>query len=258
MTTAVTCPTVRIAPGDHRPGGRHLRRDARRAGSPSASGSGEALNEHILGDRWPSADVRLEMLEEAVALIRELWTGEVVTTEGKHYTRRPRPDLQRPGDAAGDLRLRLRAEGDRPRGADRRRLHQHRARRRAARAVQGAVRRQARPGRRQGRVRADPGGGLGARPPAVAERRAARRDGPGPADARALRAGHRAGHRWSRPASRSSPATTPTEHLEQIQQYADAGYDELYVANMGPHFTGHDRVLRREGAARGALSRRTR
>ena len=28
----------------------------------------------------------------------------------------------------------------------------------------------------------------------------------------------------------------PDEHVEQIQKYADAGYDELYVANMGPHF----------------------
>src|SRR3954466_12594104 len=28
-------------------------------------GSGEALNEHILGDVWPSADIRQEMLEEA-------------------------------------------------------------------------------------------------------------------------------------------------------------------------------------------------
>jgi len=26
------------------------------------------------------------------------------------------------------------------------------------------------------------------------------------------------------------------QHLEQIQKYADAGYDELYVANMGPHY----------------------
>ena len=49
-------------------------------------GTGEALNEHILGDRWPPADVRLEMLEEAVALIRELWTGESVTHRGRHYT----------------------------------------------------------------------------------------------------------------------------------------------------------------------------
>lgn len=49
-------------------------------------GSGEALNEHILGDRWPPAPVRIEMLEEAVGIIRALWTGESVTHYGKHYT----------------------------------------------------------------------------------------------------------------------------------------------------------------------------
>jgi coenzyme F420-dependent glucose-6-phosphate dehydrogenase len=48
-------------------------------------GTGEALNEHILGDRWPPADVRLEMLEEALPLIRVLWTGQMVTHRGKHY-----------------------------------------------------------------------------------------------------------------------------------------------------------------------------
>lgn len=49
-------------------------------------GSGEALNEHILGDRWPIAPQRLEMLEEAIELIRELWKGEEVTHRGTHYT----------------------------------------------------------------------------------------------------------------------------------------------------------------------------
>lgn len=48
-------------------------------------GTGESLNEHVLGDRWPSADQRIDMLEEAVAVIRELWTGESVTRRGKHY-----------------------------------------------------------------------------------------------------------------------------------------------------------------------------
>jgi G6PDH family F420-dependent oxidoreductase len=48
-------------------------------------GSGEALNEQILGDPWPPADVRLEMLEEAVGLIRELWRGESVTWRGDYY-----------------------------------------------------------------------------------------------------------------------------------------------------------------------------
>jgi G6PDH family F420-dependent oxidoreductase len=49
-------------------------------------GSGEALNEHILGDRWPSADERLEMLEEAVEVIRTLWQGGVQSYRGRHYT----------------------------------------------------------------------------------------------------------------------------------------------------------------------------
>jgi G6PDH family F420-dependent oxidoreductase len=49
-------------------------------------GSGEALNEHVLGDRWPPADVRLEMLEEAIEVVRGLWGGESFTHRGKHYT----------------------------------------------------------------------------------------------------------------------------------------------------------------------------
>src|SRR5687768_2099366 len=48
-------------------------------------GSGEALNEHILGDRWPPADLRLTMLEEAVEVIRTLWSGERVTHRGRFY-----------------------------------------------------------------------------------------------------------------------------------------------------------------------------
>src|SRR3954471_12919161 len=85
VTTAVTCPTVRIHPAI-----------IAQAAATSAQlldgrfilgvGTGEALNEHILGGPWPSLDVRLEMLEEAVALIRRLWTGEVVTTRGRYYS----------------------------------------------------------------------------------------------------------------------------------------------------------------------------
>jgi len=84
VTTAVTCPTVRTHPVV-----------IAQAAATSARmlhgrftlgvGTGEALNEHILGGPWPSLDVRLEMLEEAVDLIRELWSGEVVTRAGKHY-----------------------------------------------------------------------------------------------------------------------------------------------------------------------------
>jgi len=49
-------------------------------------GTGENLNEHILGDPWPEHAHRLEMLEEAVGLIRRLWTGELVSHDGAHYS----------------------------------------------------------------------------------------------------------------------------------------------------------------------------
>lgn len=48
-------------------------------------GTGEALNEHVLGERWPTAPERLEMLEEAVELIRLLLEGEEVDFDGRHY-----------------------------------------------------------------------------------------------------------------------------------------------------------------------------
>src|SRR5215210_7442366 len=49
-------------------------------------GTGENLNEHVLGDRWPAPDERIEMLEEAVEVIRLLWEGGEQTHRGKHYT----------------------------------------------------------------------------------------------------------------------------------------------------------------------------
>jgi G6PDH family F420-dependent oxidoreductase len=85
VTTGVTCPTVRIHPAVI----------AQAAATSSlllggrftlGLGSGEALNEHITGARWPSGDVRLDMLEEAVEVIRKLWKGEFVTHRGRHYT----------------------------------------------------------------------------------------------------------------------------------------------------------------------------
>jgi G6PDH family F420-dependent oxidoreductase len=44
------------------------------------------LNEHIVGQRWPAADVRLEMLEEAIDVIRTLWKGGQQSYYGNHYT----------------------------------------------------------------------------------------------------------------------------------------------------------------------------
>jgi G6PDH family F420-dependent oxidoreductase len=49
-------------------------------------GTGENLNEHVLGDRWPAAATRREMLEEAIGVIRTLWEGGNQSHDGKHYT----------------------------------------------------------------------------------------------------------------------------------------------------------------------------
>jgi G6PDH family F420-dependent oxidoreductase len=48
-------------------------------------GTGEALNEHVVGRRWPPPAVRSEMLEEAVQVIRALFTGNTVEHRGVHY-----------------------------------------------------------------------------------------------------------------------------------------------------------------------------
>jgi G6PDH family F420-dependent oxidoreductase len=84
VTTAVTCPTTRLHPAivAHAAATSAVLLEGRFA---LGLGTGEALNEHILGDRWPEADERLEMLEEAVEVIRMLWRGGVHSHRGRHY-----------------------------------------------------------------------------------------------------------------------------------------------------------------------------
>ena len=83
--TGVTCPTVRIHPAII----------AQASATVAALmpgrfrlgvGTGEALNEHILGDDWPEWEIRAEMLEEAVEVIRDLWTGDNVSHYGPAFT----------------------------------------------------------------------------------------------------------------------------------------------------------------------------
>jgi G6PDH family F420-dependent oxidoreductase len=84
LGTGVTCPTMRIHPAI-----------IAQASATAAAmmpgrfflgvGTGENLNEHIFGDRWPPHAVRLEMLEEAVEIIRLLWEGGMQTYHGVHY-----------------------------------------------------------------------------------------------------------------------------------------------------------------------------
>jgi coenzyme F420-dependent glucose-6-phosphate dehydrogenase len=83
--TGVTCPLIRIHPAivAHAaatvaclmPGRFFL-----------GVGTGENLNEHVLGAKWPAPDERLEQLEEAVEVLRLLWQGDYQTHRGKHYT----------------------------------------------------------------------------------------------------------------------------------------------------------------------------
>ena len=245
VTTAVTCPTVRIAPGDHRPGRRHLRGAARAAGSPSASAPARRSTRASSADRGRPPTSASRCSRRRSTLIRELWTGEVVTSHrGRHYTVEHARIYNVPETPPEIFVSGVRAQGRRGGRADRRRLHRHLARPRPGGPVQGAVRRQARAGRREGRLRPDPGGGLGARPPALAELRPARRDGADPADARSTSSRRPSWSPWTSTRESVVAGNDPEQHLEQIRQYADAGYDELYVANMGPHYRGDDRVLR--------------
>jgi G6PDH family F420-dependent oxidoreductase len=84
VTTAVTCPIVRIHPAiiAHAAATCAMLLEGRFA---LGLGTGEALNEHILGDNWPAVDTRLEMLEEAVEVIRTLWQGGMQSYRGRHY-----------------------------------------------------------------------------------------------------------------------------------------------------------------------------
>jgi G6PDH family F420-dependent oxidoreductase len=234
VTTAVTCPTVRLHPAV-------IAQAAATAGVlldgrfTLGVGSGEALNEHILGDPWPTVDRRLEMLEEAVALIRKLWTGEVVSWEGKHY-RVDHARIYNLPDSPPEIFV----SGFGPKAADV-----------AARIGDGYV---------------------NTAPDPDLVRRFKEGSGGKPAHAGAKVAyaptaeeGWEHAHRlWSNAglpgelaqvlptpehfeqatslvtleATRESVVAgpDPAPHLEQISSYADAGYDELYVANMGPHY----------------------
>ena len=85
LGTGVTCPLIRIHPVI-----------VAQAATTAAAmmpgrfflgvGTGENLNEHITGERWPAIDERLDMLEEAIQLMRSLWDGDLTTHRGKYYT----------------------------------------------------------------------------------------------------------------------------------------------------------------------------
>lgn len=233
VTTAVTCPTVRIHPAIV----------AQAAGTCAelldgrftlGVGTGEALNESILGGPWPGLDVRLEMLEEAVALIRELWTGEVVSHRGRHYTVDHARIYNCPSDPPD---IYVSAFGPK------------------------ALETAARIG--DGYIGTAPDPDLVKRYKGLAEGRPAQAGAKvafAPTQEEGWEHAHRLWPNAGLPGELAQVLPTPEhfeqatelvtmestrdsvtagddpeDHLAQIQKYADAGYDELYIANMGPH-----------------------
>ncbi|WP_378146896.1 LLM class F420-dependent oxidoreductase [Cnuibacter sp. UC19_7] len=84
LATYVTCPTVRYHPAviAQKSATLQLLSEGRFI---LGLGSGENLNEHVVGEGWPAVDARQDMFEEAVTIIRELHTGELVTWEGQYF-----------------------------------------------------------------------------------------------------------------------------------------------------------------------------
>ncbi|WP_106850016.1 TIGR03557 family F420-dependent LLM class oxidoreductase [Blastococcus sp. Marseille-P5729] len=85
LMTYVTCPTVRYHPAvvAQKAATVQILADGR---FTLGLGSGERLNEHVVGEGWPGAHVRQEMLAEAIEIIRKLLTGEMVTHEGDYFS----------------------------------------------------------------------------------------------------------------------------------------------------------------------------
>jgi G6PDH family F420-dependent oxidoreductase len=84
LCTYVTCPTMRYHPAvvAQQAATMQILADGR---FTLGVGSGENLNEHVVGKAWPTVARRQEMLREAIQIIRELFTGEVVDWKGEHF-----------------------------------------------------------------------------------------------------------------------------------------------------------------------------
>ena len=241
VTTAVTCPTVRMHPAIV----------AQAAATAAVQlegrftlgvGSGEALNEHVLGDVWPSADTRLEMLEEAVELMRELWSGEFVTRSGRHYavdTARiyTLPEQPPPvyvsgfGPRATSLAARI-GDGYISTKTDADLLEQFKSESGGKPAMAGT------------KVAYAPSEDEGVD---LAHRIWANAGLPGelaqvlPSPRHFEQASQLVTRQMTAESAPAGP--DPQAHLDSVQEYVDLGYDEVYVANMGPHYLGMIRMF---------------
>jgi G6PDH family F420-dependent oxidoreductase len=237
ITTAVTCPTVRIHPAV-----------IAQAAATSAVltggrfrlgvGTGEALNEHIFGDAWPEAEVRLEMLEEAVEIMRELWKGGTVSYRGKHYTVENARIYTLPeqpvevlvsgfGPKAVSVAARI-GEGYISTMPDGDLVRQFRAEGGGKRVCQAGFKAAFAATEEQGAELAYqkwPNAGVPGELSQVL---------PSP------RHFEQASQLVTQDMVKESfvCGNDPAAHLEMIDKYAEAGFDEIYVANTGPHWQG--------------------
>ena len=84
LMTYVTCPTMRYHPAvvAQKAATLQLLSEGR---FTLGLGSGENLNEHVIGQGWPGVTTRQDMLTEAIDIIRQLLTGDLVTFRGEHF-----------------------------------------------------------------------------------------------------------------------------------------------------------------------------
>jgi G6PDH family F420-dependent oxidoreductase len=244
VTTAVTCPIMRIHPAV-----------IAQAAATSAVlhdgrfvlgvGTGEALNEHVTGDRWPFADERLEMLEEAVGVLRELWTGDYVTHHGRHYTvdqarvytlpaEPPKVYISAFGPKAMDVAARI-GDGYITTAPDADMVAEFR-KQAGDKPVQGSFKGAWAPTEDEGVE--------------IAHRLWANSGLPGelsqvlPSPKHFEQASELVTTEMTRSSAPCGP--DPDKHAEQLKKYEDAGFDEVYVANMGPHYAEFIDLYRRE------------
>ena len=208
-------------------------------------GTGERLNEHVLGQHWPPASVRRDMLVEAVAVIRELWEGDMVTRHGQFYDVENARIFTRPD---GPIPVLVSAFG--PESAAM-----------AAELGDGFV--STSPDEESVRVYRD-GGGKG---PAVATIKTCW----GPDEEACKQLAHKLWRSSGVPGEAAQELSVPSHfdqaselvtadqmaekivcgpdaerYVERVKQYVDAGFDEVHLSQIGEDLDGFLRFLRDE------------
>jgi G6PDH family F420-dependent oxidoreductase len=199
-------------------------------------GTGEALNEHVLGDKWPSEDVRLEMLEEAVAVMRDLWQGDFTYHHGQHYTvenariytrpdRPPRVFVSAFGDKSFDLAVRI-GDGFITTQPDAEKVAAWRVKAGRDKPAQGGYKVCVAPTEDEG--------------VAIAHRLWANAGLPGELSQVLPSPKHfeQASELVTEEMTRESTVcgADVDAHVGALAPYAEAGFDDVYIANMGPHY----------------------